>query len=171
VSWWGGAHPFGLLGWSVVHNGEISSYGINKRYLANFGYECNLFTDTEVLAYLFDLLVRRHSLGFDNVADVLCARFWDEIERLPEERRQLAQALRITYGGALVNGPFGIVVGYDRGMVGLTDRIKLRPLVAGRDNDLLFLASEECAIRAICPSPETVWAPKAGEPVVGELKG
>ncbi|MCK4402137.1 hypothetical protein KAW08_07535, partial [bacterium] len=38
VGWWGGAHPFGLLNWSVVHNGEISSYGINKRYLENFGY-------------------------------------------------------------------------------------------------------------------------------------
>ena len=24
--WWGGAHPFALLNYSVVHNGEISSY-------------------------------------------------------------------------------------------------------------------------------------------------
>ena len=31
--WWGGAHPFGLLDWTVVHNGEISSYGTNRRYL------------------------------------------------------------------------------------------------------------------------------------------
>ena len=31
--WWGGAHPFTLLDWSIVHNGEISSYGINSRYL------------------------------------------------------------------------------------------------------------------------------------------
>ena len=23
--WWGGAHPFALLDYSVVHNGEISS--------------------------------------------------------------------------------------------------------------------------------------------------
>ncbi len=170
VSWWGGAHPFGLLGWSVVHNGEISSYGINKRFLSNFGYECTLFTDTEVLAYLFDLLGRRHGLGFDLIADVLCARFWNEIERLPEPRRELARALRITYGGALVNGPFAIVVGHDRGLVGLTDRIKLRPLVAAREDDLLFVASEECAIRAICPSPDMLWAAKAGEPVVGELR-
>ncbi|MCK5236368.1 MAG: hypothetical protein KAR06_05205, partial [Deltaproteobacteria bacterium] len=36
--WWGGAHPFTLLDWSIVHNGEISSYGINKRYLEMFGY-------------------------------------------------------------------------------------------------------------------------------------
>ncbi|HUV83612.1 MAG TPA: hypothetical protein VMW53_11155, partial [archaeon] len=60
--WWGGAHPFSLLDWSIVHNGEISSYGINKRYLEMFGYNLALKTDTEVVAYLFDLLVRRHQL-------------------------------------------------------------------------------------------------------------
>ena len=31
--WWGGAHPFTLLNWSVVHNGEISSYDANRRYV------------------------------------------------------------------------------------------------------------------------------------------
>ena len=40
--WWGGAHPFTLLDWSIVHNGEISSYGINSRYLEQFGYKCTL---------------------------------------------------------------------------------------------------------------------------------
>ena len=60
--WWGGAHPFTLLDWSIVHNGEISSYGINSRYLEQFGYKCTLGTDTEVAAYLFDLMLRRHKL-------------------------------------------------------------------------------------------------------------
>ena len=58
--WWGGAHPFTILDWSIVHNGEISSYGINKRYLEMFGYHCTLLTDTEVVAYLLDLLIRKH---------------------------------------------------------------------------------------------------------------
>ena len=40
--WWGGAHPFSMLDWTVVHNGEISSYGINKRYLEMFGYKCTM---------------------------------------------------------------------------------------------------------------------------------
>jgi glutamate synthase domain-containing protein 1 len=63
--WWGGAHPFTLLDWSIVHNGEISSYGINSRYLEAFGYKCTLGTDTEVAAYLFDLLLRRHKLPLE----------------------------------------------------------------------------------------------------------
>ena len=44
--WWGGAHPFSILDWTVVHNGEISSYGINQRYLEQFGYRCTMQTDS-----------------------------------------------------------------------------------------------------------------------------
>ncbi len=168
--WWGGAHPFGLLDWSVVHNGEISSYGINRRYLENFGYECTLSTDTEVMTYLFDLLVRKHGLSFELVAKVLSAPFWSQIERLPEATRRIAEFLRITYGSALVNGPFSVVVANSAYMLGLNDRIKLRPLVAARDGDFLYVSSEEAAIREVCPSPEEVWCPKAGEPAIGVLR-
>ena len=45
--WWGGAHPFALLDWSIVHNGEISSYDANRRCIEMYGYKCNLQTDTE----------------------------------------------------------------------------------------------------------------------------
>ena len=43
--WWGGAHPFGLLDYTVVHNGEISSYDANRRFIEMFGYKCTLQTD------------------------------------------------------------------------------------------------------------------------------
>jgi glutamate synthase domain-containing protein 1 len=55
-------------------------------------------------------------------------------------------------------------------MMGLNDRIKLRPLVAATKDDFLYIASEESAIRVVCPEPDEVWAPKAGDPVVGVLK-
>jgi len=171
VGWWGGAHPFGLLDWSVVHNGEISSYGTNKRYLESFGYRCTLFTDTEVIAYLFDLLARKHGFGFDTVGRILAAPFWDEIERLPEKEREICKALRMAYGGALVNGPFAVVVGHSNGIVGINDRIKLRPLVAARKGSMLYMSSEESGIREVCQSPGKVWMPEAGEPVVGRLEG
>lgn len=60
--WWGGAHPFALLDLSVVHNGEISSYDANRRCIEMYGYNCNLLTDTEVITYIFDYLVRRQGL-------------------------------------------------------------------------------------------------------------
>ena len=170
TGWWGGAHPFGLLDWSVVHNGEISSYGINRRYLANFGYHCTLHTDTEVIAYLIDLLIRKHGLDMDRACLAMAPPFWSDIARLPEEERQIAQTLRLTYGGALLNGPFSILVGFSGGMLGLNDRIKLRPMVAARHQDRLYIASEEAAIRVIRPNPTQLWHAEGGKPIRGRLQ-
>jgi glutamate synthase domain-containing protein 1 len=171
VGWWGGAHPFGILDWSVVHNGEISSYGINKRYLENFGYYCTLFTDTEVMAYLFDLLVRKHRLSFEVVGKILASPFWSQIERIEDkDTKEFLKTLRIVYGSALVNGPFAVVVANNQYMIGLNDRIKLRPLVAATKDEFLYIASEEAAIRIVCKNPDKVWMSKAGEPTIGKLK-
>ncbi|MCS7199326.1 MAG: glutamine amidotransferase family protein [Caldimicrobium sp.] len=168
--WWGGAHPFTLLDWSIVHNGEISSYGTNKRYLELFGYKCTLLTDTEVVAYLLDLLIRKHGLPLELACKAMAPPFWVEIDEMPEEERELYTALRILYGGAVLNGPFAILFAYNGGLVGLNDRVKLRPLVCAQKGDLFFMASEEAALRLICPDPERVWAPKAGEPVIVEME-
>lgn len=167
--WWGGAHPFTILDWSVVHNGEISSYGINKRYLEMLGYACTLQTDTEVVAYTIDFLMRRHKLPLELACDVMAAPLWDEIERMPPERQKLYKTLRIVYGSLLLNGPFAFIFANRTMMVGLNDRIKLRPLVAAREGETLYISSEECGIREICPDPDELWLPQAGRPVVGYL--
>ena len=169
--WWGGAHPFTLLDWSIVHNGEISSYGINSRYLEQFGYQCTLGTDTEVAAYLFDLMLRRHGLPLELACKALAAPLWDEIDRMPEAEAELYRSLRQVYGPAMLNGPFAIVLGFNGGMVALNDRIKLRPLVAARKGSVVMVASEESAIRAVIPEPDHVWAPKAGEPTIARVRG
>ncbi|MFZ3072542.1 MAG: glutamine amidotransferase family protein [Thermodesulfobacteriota bacterium] len=169
--WWGGAHPFTLLDWSIVHNGEISSYGINKRYLEMYGYKLTLLTDTEVVAYTLDLLIRSHGLDVKTACSVLAAPFWKDIDKMPEDEREAYVALRLAYGSALLNGPFSILFGHGKGLVGLNDRIKLRPLVIGEKDDLVFMASEESAIREICKNPDNVWAPRAGEAVIVELEG
>jgi glutamate synthase domain-containing protein 1 len=168
--WWGGAHPFNLLGWSVVHNGEITSYGTNQRYIQSYGYHCTMFTDTEVVAYLIDLLVRKHGLPEELAVRALAPPFWDEIDVMGEGDRKLNTALRLTYGPALMNGPFAIVVANPMMMMGFTDRIKLRPLVAGTCGDRLYISSEEAAIRRMEPEVERTWMPSAGEPVIGRLK-
>ncbi|MBN1161330.1 MAG: glutamine amidotransferase family protein [Dehalococcoidales bacterium] len=170
VAWWGGAHPFSILDWTVVHNGEISSYGINRRYLEQFGYKCTMYTDTEVIAYAVDLLLRKHNLPLEIVARVLAAPFWDEIERMPEKERNLMRAIRQTYGSLLLNGPFAVVIAHSGEMIGLTDRIRLRPLTVGEKDDMLYLSSEESAIRLISPDLDNAWSPMGGEPVIGKLK-
>jgi glutamate synthase domain-containing protein 1 len=168
--WWGGAHPFSILDWTVVHNGEISSYGINRRYLEQFGYQCTMQTDTEVIAYAVDLLMRQHKLPLEVAARVLAAPFWDEIDRMPRKEQKLARALRQVYGSLLLNGPFAVVIAHNGEMIGLTDRIRLRPLTVGEKDDMLYLSSEESAIRLICPDLDKAWIPMGGEPVIGRLK-
>jgi glutamate synthase domain-containing protein 1 len=168
--WWGGAHPFSILDWTVVHNGEISSYGINRRYLEQFGYHCTMQTDTEVVAYAVDLLMRKHNLPLEIVAKILAPPFWDDIERMKPGERKLMQALRQVYGSLLLNGPFAVIIAHHGEMVGLTDRIRLRPLTVGEKGDMLYLSSEESAIRLICPDLDRAWIPVGGEPVIGRLK-
>ena len=167
AGWWGGAHPFNLLDWTVVHNGEITSYGTNKRYLEGHGYVCTMHTDTEVVAYLTDLLQRQHNLPAELAFKALAPPFWDDIDRMPERERRLNTALRMTYSPAMMNGPFAIVVANSEGIAGITDRIKLRPLVAAEKGDRLYLSSEEAAIRVMEPAPDRIWMPRAGEPVIG----
>ncbi|RPI63300.1 MAG: hypothetical protein EHM48_02725 [Planctomycetaceae bacterium] len=171
TGWWGGAHPFGILDWTVVHNGEISSYGTNRRYLANFGYDCALHTDTEVIAYLFDLLVRKHKLPIEVACTAFAPPLWDVIERMPAKERQLAHAVRMTYAPALLNGPFSILVGFRGGMIALNDRIKLRPMTAASKGKRIYVASEEAAIRVICPQPDKVWQLPAGDPLLVKVDG
>ena len=55
-------------------------------------------------------------------------------------------------------------------MIGLTDRIKLRPLIAAEKDDLVFVSSEEAAIRKICPDLDKVWMPDAGMPVMARIE-
>jgi len=168
--WWGGAHPFCILDWTVVHNGEISSYGINRRYLEQFGYHCTMQTDTEVVAYAVDLLMRKHNLPLEIVAKILAPPFWSDIDRMPPGEQKLMRALRQVYGSLLLNGPFAVIVAHHGEMIGLTDRIRLRPLTVGEKGDMLYLSSEESAIRLICPELDRAWIPMGGEPVVGRVK-
>ena len=169
--WWGGAHPFDLLGLSIVHNGEISSYDANRRYIEMFGYKCNLLTDTEVITYIIDYLANEKKLTMEEVASVIAAPFWSTIERMPQKQKEQLTYLRNTFASLLITGPFSILVGFEGGMMALNDRLKLRSMVVGEkdDTDMVYIASEECAIRVIEPRVDRVWSPKGGEPVIVRL--
>jgi len=167
--WWGGAHPFNVLDWTVVHNGELSSYGINRRYLEMYGYKCTLQTDTEVLAYAVDLLMRKQRLPIEVVSQILASPFWSEVDKMEPQKKNALTALRQTYGSLLMNGPFSIIIAHHGEMIGLTDRIKLRPMVAATRGDIMYLSSEEASIRLVSPMLDKLWTARGGEPLVGRV--
>ncbi len=169
--WWGGAHPFTLLDYSIVHNGEISSYDANRRFIEMFGYKCTLQTDTEVITYIMDYLIRVQGLTLSEAASVIAAPFWSTIEseKDPEKKEKLAY-LRTVFPSLLVTGPFSIVLGFTGGLMALNDRLKLRSMVVGEKDDKVYIASEEAAIRTMEPDAENIWAPAGGEPVIVKVK-
>lgn len=169
--WWGGAHPFTLLDFSVVHNGEISSYDANRRFIEMFGYKCTLQTDTEVITYIMDYLIRKQGLSLDEAASVIAAPFWSTIESKTDlEDKEKHIYLRTLFPSLLITGPFSIVFGFNGGLMALNDRLKLRSMVVGEMNDNVYIASEEAAIRVMEPNVQNIWAPSGGEPVVIKLE-
>ena len=169
--WWGGAHPFTLLDWSIVHNGEISSYDANRRYIEMFGYKCTLQTDTEVITYIMDYLIRVQGLTLGEAASVIAAPFWSTIERKTDIKDQKKHMyLRTMFPSLLITGPFSIVLGFNGGLMALNDRLKLRSMVVGEKDDKVYIASEEAAIRTMEPNAENIWAPAGGEPVIVKVK-
>lgn len=169
--WWGGAHPFTLLDHSIVHNGEISSYDANRRFIEMFGYRCTLQTDTEVITYIMDYLLRVQGLTLEEAAGVIAAPFWSTIAAKTDEAEQKKLTyLRTVFSSLLVTGPFSIVLGFNGGLMALNDRLKLRSMVVGEKADKVFIASEEAAIRTMEPAAENIYAPAGGEPVIIHVK-
>ena len=168
--WWGGAHPFALLDYSIVHNGEISSYDANRRYIEMFGYKCTLQTDTEVITYIADYLLRRQGLSLEEAASVIAAPFWSTIDKMDEQQKEVHKYLRTRFPSLLVTGPFSIILGFEGGLMALNDRLKLRSMVVAEKDDKVFIASEEAAIRVMEPDVQNIYAPAGGEPVIIKVK-
>ena len=135
-----------------------------------YGYKCTLQTDTEVITYISDYLLRKQGLTLDELASVIAAPFWSTIaKKSPEERAKLTY-LRTVYSGLLVTGPFSIVLGFEGGLMALNDRLKLRSMVVAEKDDKVYVASEEASIRVMCPDVKDVYAPEGGEPVIVKVE-
>ena len=135
-----------------------------------FGYKCTLQTDTEVITYIADYLLRKQGLSLEEMACVIAAPFWSTIARKDEAEQKNLLYLRKVFASLLITGPFSIILGFDGGFMALNDRLKLRSMVVGEKDDKVFIASEEAAIRVMEPDAENIYAPAGGEPVIVRVK-
>jgi glutamate synthase domain-containing protein 1 len=177
--WWGGAHPFSILGHAVIHNGEITSYGTNVEYLNELGYKCRLMTDTEPIIYIFDYIVRKsgypQKIALKLATTALSPPYWRDIERMEPVLKKWLTAIRIVHRWALANGPFSIVITTDTPkptMIGHSDRKKLRPLIAAvsENESTFYLSSELNSIHGV-DDTQNYWQPDPGMPVVATTDG
>ena len=170
-SWWGGAHPFSLLEWTVVHNGEITSYGVNRNYIEMHGYKCLLQTDTEVISYLFDFFVREKGFSIEDTCTILSPPLWEEIDEMEDDKeKKRIKLLRQFYPQALLNGPFAILVSNGSSLIAMNDNLKLRPLVAAKSGSRYYFSSEECSFEILCPEREKTWMLSRNRPEIISVK-
>ncbi len=167
--WWGGAHPFSLLDYSIVHNGEISSYDANRRYIEMFGYKCNLLTDTEVITYMMDYLLRKNKLTLKEAAEIVAAPFWETIKEKETKEKERLTYLRTVFSNMLITGPFSIILGFNGGLMALNDRLKLRSMVVAKKDETVYIASEESAIKIIEKNVDDIFSPGGGEAIIVKL--
>ena len=88
---------------------------------------------------------------------------------MPPEEKERFTYIRNAFSSMLITGPFSILVGFNGGMLALNDRLKLRSMVVGEKDEMVYMASEECAIRVIQPELDKIWSPGGGEAVIVRL--
>ena len=84
---------------------------------------------------------------------------------MDKDKKEYFTALRSIYNAGLVNGPFSVILGSSKGLLAINDRLKLRSLTAATKGTRAYFASEESAIRVVCPNPDKVWSVSGAEPV------
>lgn len=149
------AHPFFLQGYTLCANGENTLYTRNTEFQKSLhrGYT-GFESDSQNLLYSMHYVLRE--LGwpvkyYKHVLTPLPAR--------EAEKRADAQTLgliRESLAQLEINGP-NAVIGLlpDGRMLALCDAKKLRPLVVGRNNDMIAMSSEVCGLNAILPDRDT----------------
>ena len=68
-----------------------------------------------------------------------------------------------------MNGPISVILGSEEGLLALNDRLKLRALMVGEKDSMVYLASEQASIELVCPDVENVRSIEGGVPFVVQL--
>ena len=103
-----------------------------------FGYRCTLQTDTEVITYIADYLLRKQGLSLEELSAVIAAPFWSTIKAKDKTAQEQLRYLRTVFSSLLITGPFSIILGFEGGLMALNDRLKLRSMVVAEKEDNVF---------------------------------
>jgi len=145
------AHPFFLQGYTLCANGENTFYTKNRGFQSTLhrGY---IGFESDSQCFLNTLHYVHHELKWPlpYYKHVITPLPFDEIET--REDRDVLTGIRHSLADLEINGP-NTVIGVlpDGDMITCCDSKKLRPVVVGRDDEMVAISSEVCGINEIMP--------------------
>ncbi|MEO0253945.1 MAG: hypothetical protein ABIN20_00785 [candidate division WOR-3 bacterium] len=154
----GGAHPFSILHYALIHNGDFSNYAGIINYLAERKMYPLFLTDTEAAILLFDLWKRQYEYKMEYLLEAMAPTTERDFYLLPPEKREIYREIQISHISASPDGPWFFIIGgnniFDERyeLIGITDTSMLRPQVFAILKDKIeigIIASERQAINAI----------------------
>jgi glutamate synthase domain-containing protein 1 len=143
------AHPFFLEGYTLMGNGEDTFYQKNKEFLNGLhpGY-IGFESDTQCFLYTLHYVVEQLGWPLAYYKHVLTPLTFEEMNHHPES--PVLQHIRQSCQHLEINGPNTVVFVLPDNRMGIVaDAKKLRPLVIGRQDDLVAVASEVCGVNAV----------------------
>ncbi|RUM47497.1 MAG: glutamate synthase [Hyperthermus sp.] len=130
------AHPFSSGETVIVHNGDLSSYGSNKRMIAyNMGLYSFTGNDSEAIAFLIELLYR-DGYSPSDVVNVM-------VHGKGARWARLDGPYAVIYIHGTPHGPY---------FSAFVDKHHFRPLYFARRENRVYVASEAAAVKAMDPA-------------------
>nr|WP_246347336.1 glutamine amidotransferase family protein [Desulfurispira natronophila] len=145
------AHPFFLQGYTVLANGENTFYEKNKHFQKSLhkGY-IGFESDSQCFLYTLHYIHRELGWPLKYYKHTVTPLPFEEIERHPE--RDVLLRIRSSLAHLEINGPNTLIgVLPDGQMFTCCDSKKLRPVVVGRNEDMVVISSEVNGINEILP--------------------
>jgi hypothetical protein len=149
------AHPFFLEGYTLMGNGENTFYQKNKEYQQgkNPGY-IGFESDTQCFLYTLHYVVEVLGWPLPYYKHVVTPLPPAEMSRRPDAA--LLERIRQSCQHLEINGPNTVIFVLPDGQMGIVaDAKKLRPVVVGRDDELVAVASEVCGLNMVAPGRDT----------------
>lgn len=145
------AHPFFLQGYTLCANGENTFYTKNMEFQKSLheGY-IGFESDSQNFLYTLHYVLHELKWPIQYYKHVITPLPFDEIEE--REDKEVLKAIRQSLGHLEINGPNTIIGVLPSGeMITCCDSKKLRPVVIGRDDNMIAISSEVCGVNAIMP--------------------
>jgi glutamate synthase domain-containing protein 1 len=145
------AHPFFLDGYTLMGNGENTFYQKNKdfqqgKHPGYIGFE----SDTQCFLYTLHYVVEQLGWPLSYYKHVVTPLPFDEIAKRPDA--PVLKRIRQSCQHLEMNGPNTVVFVLPNNQMGIVaDAKKLRPMVVGRDDELVAIASEVSGVNMIIP--------------------